>query len=1070
MHRCLGCMTQYKDEYNMCPYCGYERDSKPAEAYHIIPGTLLASRYIVGRALGFGGFGVTYIGYDCTLDRKVAIKEYLPSDFSTRVPGQIDVTAYEGERTEQFESGMNKFLNEAQMLAKMQETNGVVQIYNSFKENRTAYIIMEYLEGKTLKAYLDERGKISVAEAKAILHPTIEALKDVHEMGIIHRDIAPDNIFLTNDGRVKLLDFGASRFATTSHSKSLSVILKPGYASVEQYRSRGDQGPWTDVYSLAATLYKAITGIIPEDAMERVEREDLKKPSKLGVEISKSEENALMNALNIKVEDRTRDVAQFEEELYRSDRVKLHRSKIKKGDVGKWPLWTKLTISVACLAIVLFGGALATGLIDYSYIVPKGIPLPEGMTRVPNVVNEDVLQAEIMTTDAQMIFQIVDKQYSEFIPRDMVLSQSVDKGKIVNVDNVLEVIVSGGKQSYSLQDVTGMSQAEAMAYLVNLGMDIEIEQEYSAVQAGDIVSQSLEAGALVQKGDKIVLVVSLGLNSYLDESVEVEVPNLSGLSFEKAQEEAQKMGIYLVKAGTKESNKPLNTILEQTPSAGTKVKQGESIKIVVAGAKLVYYMPDVQYKDEAVAIADLKAVGVTANVTYEESKTIAKGKVISQSIAANTEVKSGQIVTLIVSGGSKEIVVHEWSVWADSLPEGIDKNRYEIDTKVQYLYRNKSFTDGYKEMPGWTLYKTVTEKGEFGSWSDWSTNAPVADSNREIEQKTQYSYSDYESTQKTDDANAPGDDWTLKSQDGYYLDDYGTWSEWTTDPASESDSVQVEKKTQWRANKRTWVTKTDDSNPPNGYTLDGSKTQTSYGNWTDYVEGTSPTQTATLEVQSETRTRQVQTGTKYKYFKWYNPETKFYSYKQSYAGAAAKYYSHESTTLYSVGKTFTDPNPPYTKWDAYDINGKGDYYFLESSSPIYTDQYYNVYKTRTKTTTYYFYSWSGLQEWQDSEIASDNDTEVESRTVYRYRTRPIHYTYTFERWSPYTAFSDDSVAETSTRKVKTQTIYRYRDKTDLSHYYYYIWGNWSDYSDEKIDASENREVQTKILYRYREKN
>ena len=318
MHRCLGCMREYKDEYQVCPYCGYEVGTPPKEAYHMVPGTLLAGRYTVGQVLGFGGFGVTYIGYDNVLERKVAIKEYLPSEFSTRIPGQTEVTTYAGERTEQFNSGLTKFLDEAKTLAKLQSANGVVQIYNSFQENNTAYIVMEYLEGKTLKTYLEETEKIPVEEAKEILHPIITALKEVHALGIIHRDIAPDNIFLTNDGRVKLLDFGASRFATTSHSKSLSVIIKQGYAPVEQYRSRGDQGPWTDVYAMAAVIYRCIMGNPPAEISERIYQGPEKKTLDFGGEISKRQESVLAKGMAVFAKDRYQTMEEFQRDLRQS--------------------------------------------------------------------------------------------------------------------------------------------------------------------------------------------------------------------------------------------------------------------------------------------------------------------------------------------------------------------------------------------------------------------------------------------------------------------------------------------------------------------------------------------------------------------------------------------------------------------------------------------------------------------------------------------------------------------------------------------------------------------------------
>lgn len=262
-------MELFGDEFEICPHCGYIVGTHAEEAIHMEPGTILHDRYIIGKILGFGGFGITYIGWDGKLEQKVAIKEYLPGEFSTRMPGQSQVTVFNGEKSEQFHDGLKKFIDEAKRLAKFQNEPGIVKIFDSFEENETAYIIMEYLDGETLTGYLKREKTIPEDQAVNMLMPVMNSLQSVHAEGLLHRDIAPDNIFLTKTGEVKLIDFGASRYATTSHSRSLTVIIKPGFSPEEQYRSRGDQGPYTDVYAIAATLYKMITGKTPPDAMER---------------------------------------------------------------------------------------------------------------------------------------------------------------------------------------------------------------------------------------------------------------------------------------------------------------------------------------------------------------------------------------------------------------------------------------------------------------------------------------------------------------------------------------------------------------------------------------------------------------------------------------------------------------------------------------------------------------------------------------------------------------------------------------------------------------------------------
>lgn len=269
MKKCYGCMEEYEEELTKCPHCGYQEGEKPENALHISPGTVLQERYLVGKVIGYGGFGVTYVGWDSVLDTKIAIKEYLPSEFATRGVGQTMVTVFSGDKQEQFKDGMVKFIEEAQKLAQFSSEPGIVKIFDSFECNNTAYIIMEYLEGETVAEYLKQQSVLSEEETIEMMKPLIKSLEQIHKAGIIHRDIAPDNIFMTKDHKIKLIDFGAARYATTFHSRSLTVITKPGYSPEEQYRSRGDQGAHTDVYSLAVTMYRMLTGETPPDALER---------------------------------------------------------------------------------------------------------------------------------------------------------------------------------------------------------------------------------------------------------------------------------------------------------------------------------------------------------------------------------------------------------------------------------------------------------------------------------------------------------------------------------------------------------------------------------------------------------------------------------------------------------------------------------------------------------------------------------------------------------------------------------------------------------------------------------
>ena len=247
------------------------------EAHQLPAGTVLHGRFEVKRVIGEGGFGITYEGLDQVLNARVAIKEYYMTGFVNRnVAASLDVIPSVGEKAETFRKNREKFYSEAMVLAKFGEEDGIVRIQDYFQENETAYIVMEYLDGGSLKDRLNRDGTMNWEEALDLLMPGMVSLEHVHEAGIIHRDISPDNIMLTKSGKIRILDFGAARKTTDSDPKSLSVILKPGYAPEEQYRSKGVQGPWTDVYAFCATLYRCITGQVPDEAMDRLVSDTLR--------------------------------------------------------------------------------------------------------------------------------------------------------------------------------------------------------------------------------------------------------------------------------------------------------------------------------------------------------------------------------------------------------------------------------------------------------------------------------------------------------------------------------------------------------------------------------------------------------------------------------------------------------------------------------------------------------------------------------------------------------------------------------------------------------------------------
>jgi len=276
--RCLSCMKEISTP--ICPHCCYPKYAQNDE-HQLSVGTLLRDRYRVGRALGQGGFGITYLGWDETFQRIVAIKEFYPSSLVNRQKYSGNSLFLNSTSAEfGFLSGRDRFLREAQALSKVEHIPQIVRVYDFFQENNTAYIVMEYIRGIELGAYIEKKGgKLTVEETLQILKPILTALEAVHRIGLVHRDISPDNIMLDYQGSVKLLDFGAVRTVedpdvNADLTKSTEAIVKHGYAPVEQYRGRGSLGPWTDCYALCATVYRCLTGLVPPDALALVMHEE----------------------------------------------------------------------------------------------------------------------------------------------------------------------------------------------------------------------------------------------------------------------------------------------------------------------------------------------------------------------------------------------------------------------------------------------------------------------------------------------------------------------------------------------------------------------------------------------------------------------------------------------------------------------------------------------------------------------------------------------------------------------------------------------------------------------------
>ena len=301
---CFACMHELPSPNGVCPICGRD-NSERRNGNGELPYALLAGKYIVGRALGRGGFGVTYVGQNVKLGKRVAIKEYFPADIAVRAPDRMTIQASSPENEAMFEEGKRKALDEARTIAMINSVPDVVRIYDCFSRNNTVYIIMEYIEGETLASRVARQGAMKWNEAWADMLPIAEALGKLHRQNLVHRDISPDNIMIhRGNGRPVLLDFGAAsakQYDGQKHGK----LLKEGYAAMEQYQETSAIDGRTDEYSWSATLYYLVTGVRPANPMQRRFNEGcVRTPRKMRVRMPARAEAVLMKGMEVAPEDR----------------------------------------------------------------------------------------------------------------------------------------------------------------------------------------------------------------------------------------------------------------------------------------------------------------------------------------------------------------------------------------------------------------------------------------------------------------------------------------------------------------------------------------------------------------------------------------------------------------------------------------------------------------------------------------------------------------------------------------------------------------------------------------------
>ena len=313
INRCPHCMEELGERSRgVCSFCGFDAVQNPQMPETLPRESILHGKYLIGDVLGRGGFGITYIGFDLALEMKVAIKEYYPSGAVSRRQGETSLFWNSSAVSSAGrQNAYNDFLKEARKMARIDQIPGVVRVRDTFVENETAYIIMDYVEGETMKVRLRRDGTMFYRECMTLLRPVMQMLCEVHRHGIIHRDISPDNIMIQKDGSVKLLDLGAAKDLNKKSDGMSQLVTKNGFSPAEQYMENGKIGPWTDVYALCATIYYACYGKLVPQALERLMDDTLTFDLPAKEPLPKNAVEALKKGLAVRANDRIQNVEQL---------------------------------------------------------------------------------------------------------------------------------------------------------------------------------------------------------------------------------------------------------------------------------------------------------------------------------------------------------------------------------------------------------------------------------------------------------------------------------------------------------------------------------------------------------------------------------------------------------------------------------------------------------------------------------------------------------------------------------------------------------------------------------------
>ncbi len=464
---CIGCMRPLDSE-GACSFCGLiQADYSPIPRC-LTPGTELAGRYVTGKVLGEGSFGITYMGWDKKMGMPVAVKEYFPSDMVSRdviCGSDNSVYLYENQKKRDYDSYLKKFLDEAKCLSRFNQIRGIVSVLDFFYENNTAYIVMQYIDGVSVKEYVAKNGAINAKQVLEMIRPVLTALEQVHATGIVHRDISPDNMIITRDGNLVLIDFGAARMHNIDHTRTMTVMFKRGFSPEEQYRTKGRWGAYTDVYSVCAELYFMMTGKTPVDSVIRALGDDMTSlVSMKEIGISLRQRKAVMKGMAVSAKNRWQSIRELYEALYDEDFAR---------DRGWWKNKIFRRLAAGAALFLLLSGAY-------------------GFFRV------EAGKQNVQTGSGSGLTES-DRE-----------AGTLPESGVPLLEDFPGLPKEKAEEKVKVPALTGLGAATAREKLERKKLKCKIKRVESAKEKGIVIRQSIKNGKMVAKGTCVTLTASKG--------------------------------------------------------------------------------------------------------------------------------------------------------------------------------------------------------------------------------------------------------------------------------------------------------------------------------------------------------------------------------------------------------------------------------------------------------------------------------------------------------------------------------------------------------------------------------